>query len=60
TVTVNIPISSINNTEYHYYTFAYTLSETNGNVICSGNQPVNFATIVKAKNPINVKEYNDE
>lgn len=57
---VTVPITSMKNTAYHFYSFEYYLRNKNGDVVYSGKQPVNFSCITKAEKPINIKEYNEE
>ncbi len=56
---VTVPITSMKNTSYHFYSFEYDLRDKNGKVVYSGRQPVNFSCIAKAEKPINIKEFNE-
>ncbi len=54
---MEFPISSIKETRYHYYTFKYEATGENGEILASGEAPINFTAIVEAKEAIDVKSF---
>lgn len=59
-VTVNMPIKDIKETEYHHYSFEYEISDSKGSVVLSGEQLLNFTTVVKTEQDIDVQAFNGD
>ena len=55
---LDMPIVSIENNKYHFYTFKYTITDENGMVVAEDDTALSFTNIVKANTPINVSEFN--
>ncbi len=54
---VSVPIVSMTNTKFHYYTAEYSIVTDNGEALYEASQPINFSCITKATSPIDVKKY---
>lgn len=54
---VDVPISSIRDSEFHFYTFSYEISDEKGNITAADEVPMSFTAIQKAKEPIDVKNW---
>ncbi|MBQ7794820.1 MAG: S-layer homology domain-containing protein [Clostridia bacterium] len=54
---VNVPIVSMKDTAYHFYTADYSVQTAAGEEIYSGVYPISFTNIVKAKDKIDVANY---
>ena len=59
-VTIDMPVSKIDETAYHMYSFKYEVSDEKGNVIVSSEELVNFTTIVKTDSKIDVQSFNGD
>lgn len=57
TADVSVPISSMTNTEYHYYLADYSLEMDDGTVIYKAAQPINFSCIVKSESKLDMENY---
>lgn len=58
--TIKVPVTEFKETEYHFYTFKYEITDDNGNVIVDAEKPINFAFIVKSDKPIDVSAFNGD
>jgi len=54
---VEIPITEIKSTPFHFYTVEYEAVDMNGTVMGQGNVPLNFTAVVKAKEPMNPQTF---
>jgi len=57
TAIVEMPIVSIENNKYHFYTFKYTITDENGVVVADNDTALSFTNVVKATNEISVKDF---
>ena len=54
---VELPITEIKSTPFHFYTVQYEAVDTNGIVMGKGNVPLNFTAVVKATEPMNPQSF---
>lgn len=57
---VDIPISSIQDTKYHFYSFKYDVYDDAGNLVAEKDDMMSFTPIVKAKEPIDVQNWDGD
>lgn len=57
---VDVPIASIKNTKYHFYSFSYEVTDDDGNIVASSDEVMSFTTVVKAENPIDVASFDGD
>ena len=59
-VTVDMPVTDFKETAFHFYSFKYEVSDDAGNVIVKDEKPLNFTTVVKAENPIDIASFDGD
>jgi len=57
---VDVPISNIKDTKYHFYSFNYEITDDEGNIVASSDEVMSFTTVVKATQPIDVAEFDGD
>lgn len=57
---VDVPIANIKDTKYHFYSFAYEVTDDDGNIVASNDTVISFTTVTKAKEPIDVQSWDGD
>lgn len=57
---IEVPVKEMKETKYHFYTFRYEVKDEYGSVITSNEEILNFTTIVKAEEDIDVTQWDGD
>lgn len=57
---VELPVVSIKDTKYHFYSFKYRVTDDSGTLVAENDTTLSFTNIVKTEKPISVEEFDGD
>lgn len=57
---IEIPVVNVENSKFHFHSFSYKVTDEQGNVVANSDNVISFTTVVKAKTPIDLENFNGD